>query len=396
MSEFNFAPVSPLSATLEQDDYLLSQRLLKVLNSSSPGYNNVEQWETAFSEWLGVTTSTAWAGGRAALYAAVKTLELKPGDEVIVPAFTCQAVINAFEYQYVKPVYADIEDQTYGLDIQSVKKVRSNKTKAIMLQYTFGLVSRDTYELINWARQNKIWIIEDCAHSLGATSQDQKLGTLGDIAVFSSERSKIINTVHGGMCSTSNPVLSERLNSLKKNSPQVSLDKSRRLIQTLISLYEEKQGLQVSFSQEQTLPQMFPEEFQGQFVPHYAETMSAPVAAIALNQFAKLDHFQKQRDRAVAFWNAWCDSHQIEKPIVIKDSRPTFLRYPVYVGAQNKQNLYQYTELLNVEPGVWFTSAAHPTPVDLPDCPVGMEMAAGCINMPTILPESFYEHFHSN
>lgn len=393
MTHFNFAPVSPLSATLENDDYLLAKELLDKLNNNISSEPYVEEWEGVFSRWLGVSTSTAWAGGRTALYVAVKALNLQAGDEVIVPAFTCQAVINAFEYQGIKPVYADIEEHTYGLDIHAIKKVLSPKTKAIMLQYTFGLVSKDIAEILDWAKQNQLWIIEDCAHSLGASWQEKPLGALGHIAIFSSERSKIINTIHGGMCSTNHPELSKRLIALKKTAEQTSQHKSKLLLQTLIAQYEEKQGLMPSYNFQQTLPQMFPEEFQGKFISHYFEKMSDPIAALALNQFAKREYFQEKRDRAVEFWNRWCDKNKLQKPLVINDSVATFLRYPVYVGHKNKQNLEQYLHELNVLPGVWFTSAAHPTPTHLPDCPIGTQQAAGCINMPTILPDAFYDHF---
>ena len=393
MTHFNFAPISPLSATLENDDYILAKQLLEKLNNKIPSDQYVEQWEEVFSTWLGVSTSTAWAGGRTALYVAVKTLNLQLGDEVIVPAFTCQAVINAFKYQGVKPVYADIEQHTYGLDIHAIKKVLSHKTKAIMLQYTFGLISKDIGEILDWAKQNKLWIIEDCAHSLGASWQEKPLGTLGDIAIFSSERSKIINTIHGGMCSTNHSELLKRLIGLKKIALQTSHHKTELLLQTLITQYEEKQGLMPSYNAQQTLPQMFPEEFQGEFISHYFEKMSDPIAALALNQFSKREHFQEKRNLAVDFWNRWCDKNKLQKPLVIKDSVPTFLRYPVYVGPENKQNLDQYLHELNILPGVWFTSAAHPTPTHLPNCPIGTQQAAGCINMPTILPDAFYAHF---
>ena len=92
-SKFAFPAVPILSATIEEDDYLLAKELLAKIESLTHVGDDVLKLESEFSKWLGVNTSIAWTGGRTALYASIKALNLQPGDEVIVPAFTCQAVI---------------------------------------------------------------------------------------------------------------------------------------------------------------------------------------------------------------------------------------------------------------------------------------------------------------
>ena len=386
------SPTPILSATLQEDDVVIAQKWLQTPRTSWFEAGLVEKWQNEFAHWLGVKQAFAFMGGRASLYAVVQTLDLQPEDEVIIPAFTCQAVVNAYRFHGVMPRYADIELQTYGLDIDSVRKMYTPKCKAIMLQYTFGLVSRDIEALIQFAKDKGLYIIEDCAHSLGASYKGQKLGTLGDIAVFSSERSKIINTIHGGMVTSNNQNLIEHIQQIYEHAPLPSEEKIERLLNTVIQNYvlyhQDGQSSDLAsqhFIQEDVLPQMFENELRGEFCGHYQEKMCAPVAALSLNQLQKKDKFHIRRMAAAQKWDAWCDTRGYTKPLVIKDSIPTFLRYPVLVAPEKKKDLNWIEKELNITAGVWFTSACHPAPLEPENCPNGARAAKECINLPTLL-----------
>ena len=385
-------PTPILSATLGQDDVTIAQEWLQTPRTHWYEKQLVNEWQDEFANWLDIKQTFAFMGGRASLYAVVQALNLQPQDEVIIPAFTCQAVVNAYRFHGVIPRYADIELQTYGLDIDSVKKMYTSKCKAIMLQYTFGLVSRDIEALVQFAREKQLYIIEDCAHALGASYKEQKLGTLGDIAIFSSERSKIINTIHGGIVATNNQNLIERMQQIYKHAPLPSEEKIERLLNTVIQNYglyhQDAQTTNLvtqQFTQEDVLPQMFEDELRGEFSAHYQEKMCEPVAALSLNQFEKKDKFHIQRMEASKKWDAWCDALGYAKPLVIKGSIPTFLRYPVLVAPEKKKNLSWIEKELNITAGVWFTSACHPAPLEPENCPNGARAAKECINLPTIL-----------
>jgi dTDP-4-amino-4,6-dideoxygalactose transaminase len=380
-----------LSATLGADDVVIAETWLQKTNYADQAL--VQMWEQTFANWLGVETATAWMGGRASLYAAIHALQLQPGDEVILPAFTCQCVVNAFLYHKIGIRYADIELQTYGMDVASAANMITPQTKAILLQYTFGLVSRDTAALLRLAKARNLYVIEDCAHALGASWQGKKLGTLGDIAIFSTERSKIINTIHGGLVATNQRTLGERLKALAADAPMPGQEKTRRLLNTVIQnyhFYVAENRVKVWGTPEETLPQMFPEEFAGIFTPHYTERINAPVAALALNQFAKMAQFHPRRMAAARYWDQWCQENGYQPPVVIADSVPAFLRYPVCVPAAQKQDLRWIENALNITAGVWFTSAAHPQPLTLAHCPVGAKAASECINLPTLLPDHWF------
>ena len=117
------------------------------------------------------------------------------GDEVLVQAFTCVAVPNSVLWAQATPVYADI-DATLNIDPIDVEKKITNRTKAIIVQHTFGIPA-DMDALVALAKKHNILLIEDCAHSLGATYKGKKVGTFGDAAFFSFGRDKVVSSVFG-------------------------------------------------------------------------------------------------------------------------------------------------------------------------------------------------------
>ena len=385
-------PTPILSATLEADDAALARHwLTKPAQWHDDG--PVREWEQTFAGWLGAQAAFAFLGGRAALYAVVRALDLQPGDAVIVPAFTCQCVVNAFRYHGIELVYADIDPDTYGLDAASVEQALTPACKAIMLQYSFGLISRDLEATLALAKRHNLKIIEDCAHATGASYRGKKLGTFGDIAIFSSERSKIINTIHGGTVVTSDPQLIERMQTVRQEAPLPEPEKIEKLLNTVIHNHytyaHPQRWLTARWASwrygQRILPQMFAEEFRGEYCAHYRERMPAPIAALSLNQLRKIDGFHQRRLQAAAHWDQWCDKEGYQKPLVVADSDPAFLRYPVCVPPTMKQDVSWAARRLNVSAGVWFASAAHPLPLEPDNCPNGARAARECINLPTLL-----------
>ena len=127
----------------------------------------------------------------------IKSFDITYGDEVIVQAFTCLAVPEVVIWCGAKPVYLDI-DESLNLDIRLLEKSISSKTRIIIVQHTFGIPAKiDMIKKI--AQKHNIILIEDCAHSLGAKYNSQKIGTFGDAAFFSFGRDKVISSVFGGL-----------------------------------------------------------------------------------------------------------------------------------------------------------------------------------------------------
>lgn len=134
--------------------------------------------------------------GRSALYGVLKALSLKNDDEVIVQAFTCEAVVLPIIELQLRPIYGDIELETYSLSFASFIKLVTPKTKVIILQHTFGMTPKDRKEIISFAQERNITVIEDCAHGFYPHfSVEDRYKT---IKIVSFGRSKLFSSVHGG------------------------------------------------------------------------------------------------------------------------------------------------------------------------------------------------------
>ena len=142
---------------------------------------------------------TYWKG-RVALYAYLRALGISDGDEVIIPGLTCVVVPNAIIYTGATPVYADIRMDTLTMDPIAVRQCISRKTKAIIIQNTFGL-SADVELLVNMAHELGIAAIEDCTHGFGGYYNGKPNGTIADAAFYSTQWNKPFSTGLGGFLS---------------------------------------------------------------------------------------------------------------------------------------------------------------------------------------------------
>lgn len=333
-----------------------------------------ERWQ---SKWV-----ASFMGGRAALYAVIRALALQPGDEVLIPAFTCQCVTNAITFNGVAVRFVDIEQETLGMDAERMAAAIGPRTRAVLIQYTFGLVCRDLERLLDVARHKRLWIIEDCAHATGASWQGKLLGTLGDIAFFSSERSKIVNTIHGGWVLTRHPTLGKRLLQIQDSAPCPEPEFITRLLHTLRHACGAEAAPGISL-----LPQMQPDELHGLFSPQYQWRMAEPVAELLSLQLARLPEILARRQRGARLWQKWAQEMGLQGPKPRSDAENSWLRYPVLTGQPQAEAKSSLEAALNVEVGVWFTTPMHPQPCELADCPVGMDATRRCVNLPTWLWE---------
>ena len=113
--------------------------------------------------------------------------------------------------------------------------------------------------------------------------------------------------------------------------------------------------------------------------------MPSPVAALGRNQLLKLDRYNELRRRTALRWERWCEESGFRPPKVMEDSVPVFLRYPVMVSPEMKQDLRWAESSLGVSPGVWFTSPLHPMAAVVDGCPNGEAAVRCCVNFPCLL-----------
>jgi len=163
----------------------------------------VAEFENAFANWCGAQHGVAVNSGTAALHAAMRAIQLKPGDEVIVPAITFAASANAAVYEGGVPVFADIEPDTLLIDPASVARKITPKTRAIVaVDYAGQPADYDALRAL--AKDRGIALIADACHAPGATYKGRKAGTLADISCFSFHPVKHLTTCEGGMALTGN------------------------------------------------------------------------------------------------------------------------------------------------------------------------------------------------
>lgn len=391
----------PLSCTtLDQDDVDLATEWQRRPDDWHDE-DTVETYERRFRTFMGIPSGTAVAtmGGRVALAACLEALDLPAGSDVILPGYTCIVVPNAIEAAGLRPVYADIELDAYGLDADSVRARIGPTTGAIMLQHTYGLPGRDTRELLELAADHELPVIEDCAHATGATLDGQRLGTLGDLGFSSSERNKAFNTQQGGMAYTADAELGERLAAWKQAAPLPSTAETSRLLDSVHWSHLKFRHPRRHLTRHQAerrygatrIESTLSRESQGGAPAFAGMRMPAPLAGLGLNQLAKLDGYNEERRETAQRWRAELDEtteaegFDVRHPTLAGGSRPAFLRYPALVPPERKRHTSWAVKRLGIRPGHWFKSHLHPSGRRVADCPNADVAVAGCINLPGLV-----------
>lgn len=170
----------------------------------------VQRFEDLASEYLKVPYVKMVSSGTAALHLALMALNIKPGDEVIVPAFTYPATANVVEVLGAKPILADINLTDFCLNTGLIEEKISEKTRAIIPVHEFGQ-SADINPILILAKKYGLKVIEDAACALGTEYEGRKAGTFGDIGCFSLHPRKAISTGEGGIVVTSDSELIEKI-----------------------------------------------------------------------------------------------------------------------------------------------------------------------------------------
>lgn len=161
----------------------------------------VAEFEQKFSQYTGARFSVATSSCTTALHIAVAALGLKPGDEVIVPAFTWVATANAVEYMGAKPIFCDIDLETFNIDVARIEELITPRTVGLIPVHLFGLCA-DMFPLLELARKHGLWVVEDAACAFGGWYQGKHAGTFGEMGCFSFHPRKSITTGEGGMITT--------------------------------------------------------------------------------------------------------------------------------------------------------------------------------------------------
>lgn len=217
------------------------------------------EWEKFFNIKHAISVNSATSG----LYAAVGALGIEHGDEVIVSAYTMSASATAALIYGATPVFADIEDEYYCLDVKDIERKITPKTKAIIVVDIFGHVY-DVEALNALAKKHNIAVIEDAAQAPGATFKNQFAGTFGDIGVFSLNYHKHIHSGEGGVIVTNSDELAEKLRLIRNHAEAVISAKGYKSKEELVNMvgFNYRMGeIEAAITREQLkkLPQLLQE-----------------------------------------------------------------------------------------------------------------------------------------
>ena len=170
----------------------------------------VQEFEQLFAKRVGAKEGVAISSGTAALHAAMYALKVGPGDEVIVPAMTFAASANCVVFQGANPVIVDVDPETLLIDPHLVREQITSRTKALIaVDYAGHPADYDALKPL--AEEHGIAVIADACHALGASYNNRPVGSLADLSTFSFHPVKHITTAEGGMITTDDPQLAQRM-----------------------------------------------------------------------------------------------------------------------------------------------------------------------------------------
>ena len=353
----------------------------------------VEQW---FKDYFEVQDTIAFNSGRSALYAILKTLGIGKDDEVLLQAFTCVAVPDPVIWIGAKPIFVDV-DETLNIDSMAIEKHITSKSKAIIVQHTFGIPAKIDM-ITKIAQKHELLLIEDCAHSLGATYKGKKIGTFGDAAFFSFGRDKIISSVFGGLALINSKF---KIQNLKLRKFQETLKYPNYfwifqqllhpiIFSVILPLYHISVGkILLFFLQKLGLlsKPVYPEEYCGQQPRIFPTKYPNALAFLLLNQLKKLDKYNSCRKKNSAYYyEKLSGCNKLKLPV--KTDGAVYLRYNVFTA--DSEAILNFSKRRGILLGNWYKNIIDPKEVNYKlvgykkgQCPFAEHAAKLSVNLPT-------------
>ena len=385
-----------LSPNTQKDDVILALRLLLKPRVWIKGKETIKL-ENDFKKYLGCPFAFSFDSGRSSLLAILKCLGIGPGDEVLLQAFTCVAVVNPILWVGAKPVFVDIEKDGFNMDPVDLKKKITKRSKVLIIQHTFGQPAR-LQQILKIARNRRLLVVEDCAQALGAEYQGRKVGTFGIAAIFSFGRDKVISSVFGGMAVTSDSQLGEKLEDFQKNLKfpskfwvfqQLLHPLAFSLILPVYNFFNLGKVILVGLQKLHLLS--FPvtwEEKRGKKPKSLPLRLPNALAVLTQNQLKKVEEMNKHRKKIAQFYQRELQGLDLKLPREEKGSKSIFLRF--CVKTKNAQSLYGFAKKKKILLGRWYSQIIDPRGTDLQrigykmgSCPQAEKTAKVCLNLPT-------------
>lgn len=378
-----------LSPNTNSRDLMVAIRSLVTPHRWNSSIKN-EEIETILTQRLNRPAQLT-SSGRSALYYILCAYQLGRGDEVIIQAFTCLAVAAAVQWTGATPVYTDIDPRSYNLDPTNVERAITSRTKAIIVQHTFGIPA-DLTALTALAQKHNLILIEDLAHAFGGTYQGKPLGTYGDAAILSFGRDKTISSVFGGAIITANETIMQRVRQQQEVLPLPPMWWNiQQLLHPLIMsiviptyFFMSLGKIMLIAAQKLKLLSfaVSPEEKNGQMPPFIKWRFSPALTPLLRAQLDRFDEITTHRHLLTQKYQSHFNHPSTE-------TLTPWLRFPLRVP--NKQQVLRQAQRLHMLLGDWYTTPVAPVAINATpithyqpgSCPQAEEAGNEVINLPT-------------
>lgn len=292
--------------------FIGEEEIQEVVNTLRSGWwgtgPKTELFENEFIKYAKAKYAIAVNSATAGLHLALKALNLKPGDEVITTPLTFVSTVNTIIHVGAKPVFADIEKDTWNIDPKEIEKKITKKTKVILPVHLYGRPA-NMDAILAIAKKHKLYVVEDAAHAIETIYHGKKVGSIGDITVFSFYVTKNLATGEGGMITTNNEKWANRIKMLRLHG--LSLDAWKRYSVKHFTLYE---GVE----------------------PGYKYNLTDIASSIGIHQLRRLEKNLKRRQQ---IWSMYNEAFKKEPLLTI----------PCPVEKNTRHGMHLYAILLDLE-----------------------------------------------
>lgn len=335
------------------------------------------------------TAITFYLTGRSALYYYLKALALPPGSEVLIQGFTCAAVSLPVIEAGLKPVYVDIESETYSMQIGDLRKKCSPNAKVLILQHTFGFTPRNQSQILSFAKEHELTVLVDLAHGFQSDTVQNASRELPKISfLVSFGRSKPFSSVFGGAIMTTDPDISTKLALTEK---KLSPPPMRFLIRCLLykplavfikATYDSGLGKaihKILNSAHLLIPEISTKEKNGSYDAQYAGAYPHALAVLLMHQLKKYAKTsQKRLTNAKRYEQSYAHNHRSNYPVT---------RYPII--RQDRDAIRNTAAGKNIYLGTWYDQVVAPKQIRLDtvqytlgSCPTAESICAKILNLP--------------
>jgi len=370
-------------------------------------------YEQSFSKLVGDGGSVSFATGRMGFYALMKICGVGKGDEIIINGATCSVMVNAILRCGATPVYSDIDSNTFGSSSHSIKECLTIRTKMVVAQHSFGIPCE--IDLISdICKKKSVFLLEDCALALGSKLHNINVGTFGDAALFSTDHSKPLNTITGGLIYTNNVSIYNKLLTMQYQSNNLSIEKQKaiwkrfvlerryaqpgrfRMLHFFDFIHKVKSSLiggvtpflDEDFSSK-TLSQSYP----------YPSKLPAFLAAIGLIEINRWPFIMKEREKMLSHYIRWFKDFEfdVDLPAAYFDSNRRIVPLRIVWSQENGALIrQQLASIINIS-WIWFLQPIIATSEPLinydykyGECPISEYICDGMLNLPTSISFSSF------